>query len=120
MSDEPTIITMNSPNETVKNAFADIKAAASAMWDGFSNEVGEIKIVAETNDHIDISIPDSAIGTEAVKTVRQFIDELQKMPPDAEIVVLGQGGSEGCECVPIVEMHRSGWLSGKVLVCEDH
>jgi hypothetical protein len=55
-----------------------------------------------------------------MKTVLQFISELQEMPPDAEIVVLGQGGSEGCECVPVVEMHHSGWLSGKVLVCEDH
>jgi hypothetical protein len=54
-----------------------------------------------------------------MKTVRQLIQELQKLPQDAEVVVLGQGASEGCECVPQAVMRDSGWLSGKVLIGEE-
>ena len=43
-----------------------------------------------------------------MKTVHQFIEELQKMPPDVEIIVQGQGGSEGCDCVPELVMDRHG------------
>jgi len=29
-----------------------------------------------------------------MKTVREFIDELQKLPPDYEVIVQGRGGNE--------------------------
>ncbi|HMJ29823.1 MAG TPA: hypothetical protein VK512_14005 [Xanthobacteraceae bacterium] len=39
-----------------------------------------------------------------MKTVRELIEELQKIPGDYEVQVLGQGGSEGCPCIPELEV----------------
>jgi len=40
-----------------------------------------------------------------MRTVKEFIDVLSQFPPDAEIVVQGQGGAEGCECDPAASWH---------------
>lgn len=38
-----------------------------------------------------------------MKTVADLIKELQKLPPDFEVQVYGQGLAEGCPCIP--ELH---------------
>lgn len=43
-------------------------------------------------------------ATKAMKTVADLIAELRQLPPEYEVQVYGQGGMEGCPCVPELEV----------------